>query len=244
MDALKSNQSKVAVVSFGEMCDFPSVFASLYQGLARAIDRGLLHRVYWAHCDAVRLDHVDQHPNIEMTGRLPEYALLQHPATRLFVSHGGAESSHQAMLSGIPLLVIPLFADQPGNAARIGELNIGRTLHKEEVTEELVFGYIQQIMSSTALQRNAKRIKEIAQRSSQRGLRDAVETLETIALVGDAHMFPEDRDEHWTKAYNYDVVLFVCFVCVAFVTVSGSFMFSLYPDTQVTWIDPLLPKRD
>ena len=39
-----------------------------------------------------------------------QLALLQLPTLRLFVSHCGINSAHEALFFGVPLLCIPLFA--------------------------------------------------------------------------------------------------------------------------------------
>jgi UDP:flavonoid glycosyltransferase YjiC (YdhE family) len=39
----------------------------------------------------------------------PQRALLAHPYVSLFVSHGGAESSHEAMYDGVPMLILSFF---------------------------------------------------------------------------------------------------------------------------------------
>ncbi|KAF5926834.1 hypothetical protein HPG69_001465 [Diceros bicornis minor] len=38
-----------------------------------------------------------------------------HPKTKAFITHGGANGIYEAVYHGIPMLGIPLFADQPDN---------------------------------------------------------------------------------------------------------------------------------
>lgn len=55
----------------------------------------------------------------------PQPAVLSHPATRLFVTHGGMNSIWEGLTAGIPLLVLPFFADQPINAQHIVNKRLG-----------------------------------------------------------------------------------------------------------------------
>jgi UDP:flavonoid glycosyltransferase YjiC (YdhE family) len=46
----------------------------------------------------------------------------------LVVSHGGSGTTFGALAAGIPVLAIPLFADQPANARRLAESGAGMML--------------------------------------------------------------------------------------------------------------------
>ncbi|KAI4025597.1 UGT2B7 isoform 1, partial [Pan troglodytes] len=48
---------------------------------------------------------------------IPQNDLLGHPKTRAFITHGGANGIYEAIYHGIPMVGIPLFADQPDNIA-------------------------------------------------------------------------------------------------------------------------------
>jgi UDP:flavonoid glycosyltransferase YjiC (YdhE family) len=46
----------------------------------------------------------------------------------VMVIHGGYGTTHGALMAGVPLVVAPLFADQPFNARRVAELGAGIAL--------------------------------------------------------------------------------------------------------------------
>lgn len=53
---------------------------------------------------------------------LPQWAVLSHPLVRCFVSHGGANSTHEALACGVPVVPLPFFDDQFYIASRLEEL--------------------------------------------------------------------------------------------------------------------------
>jgi UDP:flavonoid glycosyltransferase YjiC (YdhE family) len=65
------------------------------------------------------------HPYIKALGWAPQTAILNHHNTKLFISHGGIESLHEAIHSGTPTLLVPMFADQPRNAQLVKNRGIG-----------------------------------------------------------------------------------------------------------------------
>ncbi len=42
--------------------------------------------------------------------------LLGHPTTRAFLTHGGVHSYYEAIYHAVPMVVMPIGADQPDNA--------------------------------------------------------------------------------------------------------------------------------
>ncbi|KXN66507.1 glycosyltransferase family 1 protein [Conidiobolus coronatus NRRL 28638] len=65
------------------------------------------------------------HPYIKTLSWAPQIAILNHQNTKLFISHGGIESCQEAIHSGTPLLLMPIFGDQPINARLIKNRGIG-----------------------------------------------------------------------------------------------------------------------
>jgi UDP:flavonoid glycosyltransferase YjiC (YdhE family) len=57
---------------------------------------------------------------------VPQAEVMPHAAA--MVGHGGSGSTLMAMAAGVPLAVVPFFADQPANAERIAELGAGLAL--------------------------------------------------------------------------------------------------------------------
>ncbi|XP_016079600.1 PREDICTED: UDP-glucuronosyltransferase 2B31-like [Miniopterus natalensis] len=58
-------------------------------------------------------------PNTRLYKWIPQNDLLGHPKTKAFITHGGTNGIYEAIYHGIPMVGIPMFADQPDNIARM-----------------------------------------------------------------------------------------------------------------------------
>jgi rhamnosyltransferase subunit B len=82
--------------------------------------------------------------------------LARHAAA--LVHHGGIGTCAQAMRAGIPQLIMPVFFDQPDNAARVAALGVGRRITRfgrDEVSEKL-----REILGDPSVRRNCTAVQE------------------------------------------------------------------------------------
>lgn len=59
-----------------------------------------------------------------------------HPKCKLFIGHGGLLGTTEAVVSGVPMLGIPFFADQPLNVAAMVERGAGLRLDFNNITAQ------------------------------------------------------------------------------------------------------------
>ncbi len=101
---------------------FPDVYRGAVDALAAAPVRVLL--TVGTEVDPADLGPVPAHVHVERW--VPQGAVMGHAAA--MVGHGGSGSTLAAMAAGLPLAVVPLFADQPENAQRVADLGAGLRL--------------------------------------------------------------------------------------------------------------------
>jgi MGT family glycosyltransferase len=89
---------------------------------------------------------------------VPQVALLPH--VDVFVSHVGANSMHEALFHGVPLVCIPHFGDQPLNAERVANAGAGVRLPVSEVTAARVRAEVERVAGDAAFRKSAQRVSE------------------------------------------------------------------------------------
>jgi MGT family glycosyltransferase len=72
--------------------------------------------------------------NVHVERWVPQQEVLGHAAAA--VVHGGSGSTLGAIAAGVPLVVVPLFADQPQNAKRVAEVGAGLAVEPNRVDPE------------------------------------------------------------------------------------------------------------
>ena len=76
------------------------------------------------------------HPaNVHLVSFVQQRLLLR--ASDLFVTHAGFGGIQEALTAGVPMVALPLYAEQPANAARLAELGLGLTLSPDSEPAEL-----------------------------------------------------------------------------------------------------------
>ncbi|MEV4352363.1 macrolide family glycosyltransferase [Actinoplanes sp. NPDC049596] len=116
-------------------------------------------------------------PNVIARRSVPQPEILDRAA--LFVTHGGMNSANEALLAGVPMLVVPQGADQPLVAARVAGLGAGLSLASGEVTSEAVRALARRLLDEPRF-RAAAATLQAAQREAG-GYRRAADELERYA---------------------------------------------------------------
>jgi UDP:flavonoid glycosyltransferase YjiC (YdhE family) len=99
-----------------------------------------------------------QPDNVHIERYIPQSALLPH--CDLVVNHGGSGSVIGALAHGLPMVVIPMGADQSLNAARCEHLGVGIALDAVRVTPRSVRDAVTVVLDTSAYRVAAERIRD------------------------------------------------------------------------------------
>jgi UDP:flavonoid glycosyltransferase YjiC (YdhE family) len=94
-------------------------------------------------------------PNVRLEPYVPQIAVLEEAAA--FITHGGFNSTKEALSLGVPLVVIPIGADQPYTAERVEALGLGRHVAPDERTPDTIRAKLREVMTDPAYRTNAER---------------------------------------------------------------------------------------
>ncbi|PGM96097.1 macrolide family glycosyltransferase [Bacillus cereus] len=95
--------------------------------------------------------------------------------TKLFITHGGMNSTHEGLYNGVPLIVIPQSADQPVIANQVENLGAGIKLHMKELTEDQLRESVNLVLNNSSFKEIALNMKESFRKSG--GYKQAVDEI-------------------------------------------------------------------
>ena len=87
-----------------------------------------------------------QPKNVFISKWLPQDDVLAHPNIKLFISHCGLGGVVEAKYHAVPIVAVPMFADQNGNAANVEKDGWGITLDLATITENSLMNAIKEIL--------------------------------------------------------------------------------------------------
>ena len=119
--------------------------------------------------------------NVRIESYIPQTALQAEPKTRpaLIISHGGVNTVLTALSQGIPLLCIPLGADQPDNAQRCVDAGAGLRLDQRRLTTARLTRAIHTLLTQDAFTRQAQRMQHTLRKHN--GPKEAAELILRLA---------------------------------------------------------------
>jgi len=89
---------------------------------------------------------------------LPQRLVI--PRCAAVVTHGGSGTVRTALDHGVPLIIIPIAADQPENARRCVALGVGRSIPPEGRTPEAIRDAVRVVLRDDRYRRNAARLRD------------------------------------------------------------------------------------
>lgn len=121
---------------------------------------------------------------------VPQALLL--PRCDLVVTHGGFGTVTAALANGLPLVLIPISADQPENARRCAALGVGRSVGPDERTPPTIRAAVREVLDNPKYRSNAQHLRQ--QTQTLPGLEHGIRLLERLASENAPQVTqPQDR---------------------------------------------------
>lgn len=114
----------------------PGIFPRVLQTIIAGLQEEPLNLIVTTgrECDPAALG--PQPPHVHVERYIPQS--LVFPRCDLIVTHGGHNTVLAAIAAGLPMVVVPITADQPENAARCAALGLGRVVSLAELTPDAI----------------------------------------------------------------------------------------------------------
>ncbi|XP_072434603.1 UDP-glucuronosyltransferase 1A1-like [Chiloscyllium punctatum] len=138
-----SGEHGVVIFSLGSMmADMPVRTANL---IAAALSQ-IPQKVLWRHAGETPSTLGS---NTKLVKWLPQNDLLAHPKTRAFLTHGGSHGIYEALCSAVPMVLLPLFADQIENAERMKHRGVGVLLSLKGLSSQDLIEALNTVINDT-----------------------------------------------------------------------------------------------
>lgn len=117
--------------------------------------------------------------NFTVKNYVPQIDLLQK--TKLFITHGGMNSTSEALYYSVPLIVIPTGKDQPMIAQRVSELGAGIRLSLDGLTSTQLSEAVSRVFANEDFRLKAVEIGQSFQKAG--GYKQAVDEIEKFKVL-------------------------------------------------------------
>ncbi|XP_011938297.1 PREDICTED: UDP-glucuronosyltransferase 2A1 isoform X3 [Cercocebus atys] len=152
--------------------------------------------------------------NTQLYDWIPQNDLLGHPKTKAFITHGGTNGIYEAIYHGVPMVGVPMFADQPDNIAHMKAKGAAVEVNLNTMTSVDLLSALRTVINEPSYKENAMRLSRIHHDQLVKPLDRAVFWIEFVMRhKGAKHLRPAAHNLTWFQYHSLDVIGFLL-VCV------------------------------
>ncbi|KAL6744221.1 hypothetical protein Aduo_017179 [Ancylostoma duodenale] len=160
---MNKGKKGVIIISLGTIAPFQAFSVKVKMGFVRVVqsmpDYHFMLKI--TKDDTTTQSFFEGVNNCDFVEWLPQSDILAHPRLKLFVMHGGVNGLTEAMLRAVPVVVIPIFADQFRNGRNVEKRGVGKVILKQDLAEDAIRAAIQEILSDESYKKNAIRMSKL-----------------------------------------------------------------------------------
>jgi UDP:flavonoid glycosyltransferase YjiC (YdhE family) len=130
-DWWSNDEWPLVYLTFGSVAPAMDYFPDLYRAAIDALSVLPVRVLVTIGRDRDPADIGPVPANVHVAGWVPQADVMPHAAA--MVCHGGSGTVNAGLAAGLPMVVVPLFADQPHNARRVAEIGAGIALAPEQL---------------------------------------------------------------------------------------------------------------
>ncbi|XP_030831932.1 UDP-glucuronosyltransferase 1-2 [Strongylocentrotus purpuratus] len=147
--------------------------------------------------------------NTMLVDWMPQNDLLGHPKARLFITHGGLNGITEAVYYAVPMVVMPIFAEQHSNAVKVEVKGMGRRLQKNSISYDSVKMAVMDVLLNQSYRENVQRISGIYRDIQSKPDETVVYWVEHILEFGGSHLRSRALELSFIQLHSIDVLAFI-----------------------------------
>ncbi|XP_078051520.1 UDP-glycosyltransferase UGT5-like [Augochlora pura] len=149
-------------------------------------------------------------PNVIMKKWCPQQAILMHPNVVLFIFQGGMQSMEEAIEAEVPMLGIPVFADQYANVQLLKDRGVAEDLQITDFTKEKFKRAVLNVISDPSYKENVRKLRDLLHDMPYHPMENAIWWIEHVVRhKGAKHLHCKARDTELYKLLHLDVIGFL-----------------------------------
>ncbi|GMR39593.1 hypothetical protein PMAYCL1PPCAC_09788, partial [Pristionchus mayeri] len=209
--SVMTRRPKAVLISFGTLAKSYLMAPSTKQALLKVASTFPSVTFIWKYekKDEFALGPAAKIDNLELTDWMPQNDLLNHPNLAVFITHGGMGSVQELALRGKPAILVPIFGDQPRNAAMIEHNKLGKVLSKLEVgNHEKIVDLLKELMENPMYAENSKRVARMLAKKPFSSKEKLLKYVEFAGEFGPSSALrPQSQDMTFIEYYNLDIII-------------------------------------
>jgi len=220
---LDKSSNGVIVMSFGSFANL--LPEELFQRFLNTF-KDLPYDVVWkTNLDSYQ--HLEIPKNILVQEWLPLADVLAHKNVKLLISHGGLRTIEEAIDREIPMILFPLFYDQPFNGLLMSSHNIGINMDLINFTQKSLTATIYELMKDI-YKGNVRKIREFIADRMSTSLETAVDNIEYFIKHNETfeYLSYPGRDVSFFVKYFCDIHLILIGIIIS-LKIIFKFLFNL-----------------
>ena len=168
--------------------------------------------------------------NVHLLSWLPQNDIIGHARTVLFVTHGGNGGIHEAVYHGVPMVALPIFAEQSANTVRMVRSGFGLSLDFNQFTASELVSVINEVLHNASYRTTTGKASAIMKDRPMTGLETATFWVEHVMKFGGAHLRSHGQDMAAYEFFMLDIMAFLLVLLVVAILVlwtTARFVFGL-----------------
>ncbi|XP_044267212.1 UDP-glycosyltransferase UGT5-like [Tribolium madens] len=148
--------------------------------------------------------------NVKVMKWLPQSDVLAHPNVKAFISHGGLLSTMESVYHAVPIVGIPVMADQKMNIQLAVSYGYAVAVPYQELSEETLTEALNQVLTNPTSRNNIRKRSFVMKDRPIKPLDNALYWIEyVIRHEGAPHLRYPGMDLMWYQRNLLDIVGFV-----------------------------------
>ena len=139
---------------------------------------------------------------------LPQFDLLRHENTKLFISHCGSNGLQESLAAGVPIVGFPIFGDQPNNAGKLVGKGFGLKLELKSFSVQELVAAIDEVITNPSYKAKVQKASAILKSERVPPIEEAAYWINHVLMFGGEHLRSYAQDIPLWKYLGLDIIAF------------------------------------